>query len=100
MYGGCFFLFKIIEQLQKDYSGLFRNSNGNNKRDGGRDEQRQGVSGFFEQWGWDYSISSVVADTNLTEEKIYDWNVIRFYNKLCYLKDKGKFEIEVNGNRK
>jgi hypothetical protein len=40
----------------------------------------------------------VVADTNLTEDEVFNWSVIRYYNKLAYLKDKGKFEIALNGS--
>jgi len=42
-------------------------------------------------------VSLVVADSGLSEDVIQEWNVIRFYNKLSYLKDRGKFEITVNG---
>lgn len=39
----------------------------------------------------------MVKDTNLTEDDVFTWSVTRFYNKLAYLKDKGKFEIQLNG---
>lgn len=41
----------------------------------------------------------MVRDTNLTEDDIFNWSVTRYYQKLAYLKDKGKFEIQLNGNR-
>lgn len=92
MFRGCFFLFKIFDKLQRDYKSLFGRSDEADKRA----VRGQGVSGFFEQWGWDYSISLCVQDSGLSEDEIYKWNVIRFYNKLAYLKDKGKFEIELS----
>lgn len=50
-------------------------------------------------WGWEYSVTLCVEDTGLSEDDIYNWNVLRFANKLSYLKDKGKFEISLNGSK-
>jgi len=60
---------------------------------------RQRVSDFLENWGWEYSVSLCVADSGITEDEIYNWSIIRFYNKLAFLKDKGKFEIALNGSK-
>jgi hypothetical protein len=78
---------------------LFSEGNSNNSGDTKGDDGRLRISDFFERWGWEYSLGLVVKDTNLTEDQIFEWSVIRYYNKLAYLKDKGKFEIALNGNR-
>jgi hypothetical protein len=40
-------------------------------------------------------MSEVVKDTLLNEDLIEKWNVLRYHNKLSYLKDKDKWS---NGN--
>ena len=83
--------------MHKNFSGLFQEGR---KSDNGtlqNDDGRPRVSDFFERWGWEYSVGLVVRDTNLTEDDVFTWSVTRFYNKLAYLKDKGKFEIQLNG---
>lgn len=77
------------------FTPVYSNDEGNK----GNDDGRPRVSDFFERWGFEYSVGLVVKDTNLTEDVVYSWSVLRYYNKLAYLKDKGKFEIQLNGNR-
>lgn len=89
----------MFQKLQFDYNYLFGEQPKSTKGVPEGDRERQRISGFLEQWGWDYSISQCVIDTGLSEDEIYDWNVIRFHNKLAYLKDKGKFEIALNGSK-
>ena len=78
---------------------MFSSTNSNNSRNNEDDTGRFRVSDFFNQWGWEYSVTLCVSDSGLSEDEIYCWNVLRFYNKLAYLKDKGKFEIALNGSR-
>jgi hypothetical protein len=86
----------MFEKLQQDFKGLFGSQQPNDEGADSYDVGRYRISDFFEQWGWDYSVSLIVIDSGLNENDIWDWNVIRFHNKLSYLKDKGKFEITVN----
>ncbi|HRG02513.1 MAG TPA: hypothetical protein PKZ75_15475, partial [Bacteroidia bacterium] len=84
----CFFLFKLLQKLQDDYTNLFGGKRKSNKRD----DERSGVSDFFERWGFEYWFSEVVKDSLVNEDEVWKWNVIRYYNKLSYLKDKAKYE--------
>jgi hypothetical protein len=86
--------------LQRNFTNLFGKSGASNKRTDDDDEPRFRVSDFLERWGFEYSVSLVCQDTNLTEDEVYSWSVLRFFNKLSYLKDKGKFEIALNGNKR
>ena len=89
-----------MEQMRNEYSTLFNadsESNGTND-DGDKDES--GASGFLERWGWEYNVDQCAENERLTHDEVYtNWNVIRFLNKLCYLKDKGKFLIALNGSK-
>ena len=89
----------MFEKLQHDYKKLFGITYEGDNGDVRGDRKRQAISGFFEHWGWEYSVSLTVIDSGLSEDEIYKWNVLRFHNKLSYLKDKGKFEISLNGNK-
>jgi len=44
-------------------------------------------------------VSLCVADSGVSEDEIYEWTILRFYNKLAFLKGKGKFEIALNGSK-
>lgn len=77
---------------------MFSGASQSNRGGESNDDGRLRVSDFFERWGWEYSVGLVVKDTNLTEDQIFEWSVTRYYNKLAYLKDKGKFEIALNGS--
>ena len=89
----------MFEKLQRDYSGLYGKQQSDVKRPLQDDDGRPRVSEFFERWGWEYSVSLCVQDSGLSEDDIYNWNVLRFASKLSYLKDKGKFEISLNGSK-
>ena len=86
--------------MRTTYSPLFDGSTENDRGSDERDNERQGVSGFLEQWGWEYNVDQCAENERITQEEIYyEWNVIRLLNKLCYLKDKGKFLIALNGSK-
>lgn len=86
--------------MRTTYSPLFDGSTENDRGSDERDNERQGVSGFLEQWGWEYNVDQCAENERITQEEIYyNWNVIRLLNKLCYLKDKGKFLIALNGSK-
>jgi len=96
----AFFLLGLLETMRTTYSPLFDGSTENDRGNDERDNERQGVSGFLEQWGWEYNVDQCAENERITQEEIYyDWNVIRLLNKLCYLKDKGKFLIALNGSK-
>lgn len=40
----------------------------------------------------------IVQNTLLSENEVYQFNLYRYYNKLAYLKEEGKFQLELNGN--
>jgi hypothetical protein len=95
----AFFLLGLLEEMRTGYNTLFDTEPESDNRDGDRDSKRQSVSGFLEQWGWEYNVDQCSENERISPDKVYlEWNVIRFLNKLSYLKDKGKFLIAVNGN--
>jgi len=89
----------MFQELYRNYKGLFNSNAFSDERSKSNDDGRPRLSEFFERWGWEYSVGLVVQDTNLTEDDVYGWSVTRYYQKLAYLKDKGKFEIQLNGSR-
>jgi hypothetical protein len=94
MFWGCFFLFQLFEKLRSDYKNLFGGKPKDSKRTRADDDGRPRVPDFFERWGDEYWMSEVVKDTNLNEDDVWNWNVLRYYNKLSYLKDRGKYNDE------
>jgi hypothetical protein len=96
--GAAFFLLGLLEKMRTDYSTLFDEQSTNDSGVSERDTDRQRVSGFLEQWGWEYNVDQCAENERIKQDEVYlDWNVIRFLNKLSYLKDKGKFLIALNG---
>jgi hypothetical protein len=86
--------------MRETYTGIFSEESGVVSQDDGRDTERQRVSGFLEHWGWEYNIDLCAENERITWEEIYmNWNVVQFLTKISYLKDKGKFEIALNGIR-
>jgi hypothetical protein len=61
------------------------------------DFRKQSSNFFLEHFGWEYSIDQCRENAGVSEDEVYEWNVIRFMNKLMYLKQKGKFEIALRG---
>jgi hypothetical protein len=95
----AFFLFELLEKMRTDYSPLFGESSERVSEPNERDAERQGVSSFLDQWGWEYNIDLCAENDRVSWEHIYTrWNVIEFMNRLSYLKDKGKFLIALNGS--
>jgi hypothetical protein len=85
--------------MRTDYSPLFGEEQPRDTEVNERDTERQRVSGFLEQWGWEYNIDLCAENDRVSWEHIYTkWNVIEFMNRLSYLKDKGKFLIALNGS--
>lgn len=100
MLGTAFFLLGLLETMRTTYSPLFDGSTENDRGSDERDNERQRIHGFLEQWGWEYNVDQCAENERITQEEIYyEWNVIRLLNKLCYLKDKGKFLIALNGSK-
>jgi hypothetical protein len=85
--------------MRETYTGIFSEESTIVSQDDGRDTERQRVSSFLEQWGWEYNIDQCVQNERVTWEVVYNWNLVQFMNKISYLKDKGKFEIALNGIR-
>lgn len=86
--------------MRASYPDMFTVEQSDSERDASRDSERQNISGFLEHWGWEYNVDLCRQATGLTENHIYtEWNVIELMNKLSYLKDKGKFEIALNGSK-
>lgn len=85
-------------ELRKDYNGLYREPNKTDTGEDGLDSGKSSVNSFLGNWGWEYSIDQCRENTGITEDEIYtEWNVIRFMNKLSYLKDKGVYLQSING---
>lgn len=85
--------------MRETYSGIFGESFETDTSISNGDTDRQRVSGFLEHWGWEYNIDQCAQNERITWDDVYMWNVTRFLNKISYLKDKGKFEIALNGHR-
>ena len=85
--------------MRETYTGIFTEESRVVSQDDGRDTERQRVSGFIEQWGWEYNIDQCALNERVSWETVYNWNLVQFMNKISYLKDKGKFEIALNGIR-
>jgi hypothetical protein len=84
--------------MREDYHNIFGETNNDYKSDDSGDTERQRVSAFLTNWGWEYNVDLCSENERVTHEEVYfKWNVIRFLNKLSYLIDKGKFEKALNG---
>lgn len=95
---GLLFLDRLFQQMREDYHNIFGETNDNYKSDDSGDTERQRVSAFLTNWGWEYNVDLCSENERVTHEEVYfKWNVIRFLNKLSYLIDKGKFEKALNG---
>jgi hypothetical protein len=95
--GAAFFLLGLLEKMRTDYSTLFDTEPTSDNGTDERDTDRQRVSGFLDQWGWEYNVDQCSENERIEPDRVYlEWNVIRFMNKLAYLKDKGKFLIALN----
>lgn len=85
--------------MRSSYEPLFGEQQQSNSGTNERDNERQRIHGFLEQWGWEYNIDQCAESERVGWEYIYlNWNVIEFLNRLSYLKDKGKFLIAINGS--
>lgn len=85
--------------MRTDNSGLFGDANESDKSNIKGSRERQRISNFLNQWGWEYNVDLVSQQMRISEDEVYKMNVTHFINKLSYLKDKGKFLIAINGNK-
>ena len=85
--------------MRETYQSVFGEQPTNHKSSDDRDNDRQRVSSFLEHWGWEYNIDQCAENERITWDEVYNWNVVVFMNKISYLKDKGKFEIALNGTK-
>jgi hypothetical protein len=95
-------LLKGVISLDKGYGGLYEQPEDNKRKDAGitRNDIRRS---FYDYWGWEATIDEITMGQPWLEDEIYNWNVVRFLNKLAYMKDKNELEQSINrlaaGNR-
>lgn len=78
-----------MQRLDEAYSGIWdKDSRGEDE--GGRPTFNADPEGDFRKhWGWYTVVDEVVNQTPmLSEDEIMGWGVIRFYNRIAYLKEK------------
>jgi hypothetical protein len=88
-------LFKSITALEQNFGSLF----GSRESDTGESAGDNGFNprGDFERyWGWQHIIIEMSEGNPIVEDAIYEWEVIRFLNRLSYLKEKAQVEEQIN----
>lgn len=93
-----------IKELTTTYARLFPKASAE-----GTEESEEVIeikpsitNNFYSYWGWQITLDKMTQGDATKEDEILDWTVIKFLNKLSYLKDKHDFEIEqirLNGGR-
>ena len=78
-------MLRSINELEFKYSGLF-GGGGEDTEEQPRDESSE----FRNYWGWYCLIDEITHGDALKEDEVYKWEVVRFLNRLCYIKDKNK----------
>jgi hypothetical protein len=88
-------LFKSITSLEQNFGSLFGGGENNSGTDGG--DNAINPRGDFERyWGWQHIIIEMSEGNPIIEDAIYEWEVIRFLNRLSYLKEKAQVEEQIN----
>ena len=55
---------------------------------------------FIQFWGWYAVIDDITDGDVFKEDEVWEWNVVRFLNRLSFLKDKKQLILEeLNGIR-
>jgi len=84
--------------MREDYHAIFGERYEGPDGTGERNTDRQIVSGFLDQWGWEYNVELCMEASGVNEDTVYkEWSVQQFLNKISYIKDKNKFLKSVNG---
>ena len=88
-------MFKSITALEQNFGSLF----GSRESDSGEDSGNNGFNprwDFERYWGWQHIIIEMSEGNPIIEDAIYEWEVIRFLNRLSYLKEKAQVEEQIN----
>lgn len=60
-----------------------------------RDIEESGVKGFVAHWGWIYVIHQMAEFYRESRNDQYQKGVIEFYNDLSFMKDHGRWQLEI-----
>ena len=86
-------MLQSIEVLDGKYRGLFKST-------GGNQTERAGNTGydprgdFLNFWGWYAVVDDVTGGDPFKEDEVWSWGVVRFLNRLSYMKDKNEVIAE------
>lgn len=98
MFRAAFFLAKLLEEMRENYPNIFGETNKDSRGDDEGDTSRRTVSGFIENWGWEYQVDLCAESERIPSEKVYfEWNVTQMLNRISYLQDRAKYERALNG---
>jgi hypothetical protein len=78
-------LFRSINQLESQYTGLFGKP-GDNQEPSTGDEWEE----FRKYWGFYSSINEITMGQPWLEDEIGQWPVTRFLNRLAFMKDQNE----------
>lgn len=64
--------------------------------EGGEEANKEIAVGnnFYQYWGWQIAIDTITKGDATKEDEVLNWNIVKFLNKLSYLKDKHDYEVE------
>ena len=51
---------------------------------------------LFSRWNWYATVDELTGGQVWREDGIFEWPVIRFLNRLAYMKDKGEMEVKMS----
>jgi hypothetical protein len=84
--------------MRETYTNIFGETNADDSGTDAGNTDRQRVSNFLQNYGWEYNIDLCAENERITWDVLMnEWNVIRFLNKIGYLQEKGKFEKALSG---
>ena len=94
-----FFLCGRIQKVEGNYRNLFGNGPEEHREDDeGSSEPiatEPRVKGFVAHWGWVYVTYQLSQFYMVKEDEIDNWNVYRYLNSIAFMKDKYKYDLEL-----
>lgn len=94
-------MLQSIEALDGKYRGLFKSAGGN-QGTGTGDFTHDPRRDFIDFWGWYAVVDDVTGGDPFKEDEVWSWGVVRFLNRLSYMKDKNEViaeELKKSGTR-
>lgn len=59
------------------------------------DSEGSGVKGFVAHWGWIYVVYQMAEFYRESRNDQYKKGIIQFYNDLAFMKDHGRWQMEI-----